>query len=76
MVIKEGYKQTEIGLIPKDWEINKLGLISDIKTGPFGSSLHEKDYVTDGTPIITVEHLSDYGIVYKNMPSKLLLIDS
>ena len=24
MVIKEGYKQTEIGLIPNDWEVNKL----------------------------------------------------
>lgn len=68
MVVVEGYKKTEIGIIPNDWKVNKLGLISDIKTGPFGSSLHEKDYVNDGTPIITVEHLSDYGIVNKNMP--------
>ena len=23
--MKEGYKQTELGIIPEDWEIKKLG---------------------------------------------------
>ena len=31
--------------------------MADIQTGPFGSQLHSSDYVDDGTPIITVEHL-------------------
>lgn len=66
--IKDGYKKTELGIIPDDWEVKKLGDISDVKTGPFGSSLHEKDYVYDGIPIITVEHLSDKGVVHKNLP--------
>jgi len=39
-----------------DWEESKLGEISDIRTGPFGSTLHAEDYVEDGTPIITTEH--------------------
>ncbi len=39
-----------------DWEQRKLGDISEIKTGPFGSTLHADDYVSDGTPIITTEH--------------------
>ncbi len=34
-----------------------LGDVATIQTGPFGSQLHQKDYVKDGTPIITVEHL-------------------
>ena len=38
------------------WEQCKLGDISEIKTGPFGSTLHADDYVSDGTPIITTEH--------------------
>lgn len=38
------------------WEQRKLGDISEIKTGPFGSILHADDYVSDGTPIITTEH--------------------
>ena len=31
--------------------------IADIQTGPFGSQLHKEDYVENGTPIVTVEHL-------------------
>ena len=38
------------------WEQRKLGYISEIKTGPFGSTLHADDYVSDGIPIITTEH--------------------
>ncbi|MFD1173026.1 restriction endonuclease subunit S [Oceanobacillus picturae] len=38
------------------WEETKLGQISEIKTGPFGSTLHAEDYVENGIPIITTEH--------------------
>ena len=33
-----------------------MGEISEIKTGPFGSTLHADDYVSEGVPIITTEH--------------------
>ena len=33
MVIKEGYKQTEIGLIPNDWEVKTLGDIAFVLGG-------------------------------------------
>lgn len=39
------------------WKTTTLGKVADIQTGPFGSQLHEKDYVANGTPIITVENL-------------------
>ncbi|WP_161556391.1 restriction endonuclease subunit S [Dickeya undicola] len=64
----KGYKKSELGEIPEDWSIFSIGDIADVKTGPFGSSLHEKDYVLDGTPIITVEHLGELGITYQNLP--------
>jgi type I restriction enzyme, S subunit len=51
-----------------EWEVNTLGEIADVKTGPFGSSLHESDYVRDGTPIITVEHLGEFGVKHFNLP--------
>jgi type I restriction enzyme, S subunit len=51
-----------------EWEMKKLGEIADIKTGPFGSSLHEKDYVKDGIPIITVEHLGERGVLHESLP--------
>lgn len=68
MEVKEGYKHTEVGVIPEDWQIKTVGDISQVKTGPFGSALHEKDYVNDGTPIITVEHLGDRGVLHENLP--------
>lgn len=68
MEVKQGYKQTEVGVIPEDWDISFLFTVADVKTGPFGSGLHERDYVNDGTPIITVEHLSEYGVIHSNLP--------
>ena len=44
-----------------DWEQHKLGEFSDIKTGPFGSTLHANDYINDGMPIITTEHFKSGG---------------
>jgi restriction endonuclease S subunit len=65
---KSGYKQTEVGAIPEDWNVTTVGEISDIKTGPFGSALHERDYVNNGTPIITVEHLGESEVHHTNLP--------
>jgi type I restriction enzyme S subunit len=50
------------------WEVKRLGNVANVKTGPFGSSLHERDYVRDGTPIITVEHLGEFGVDHFNLP--------
>jgi type I restriction enzyme S subunit len=67
-MVRAGYKQTEVGVKPEDWKVSSVGEAASVKTGPFGSALHEKDYVEDGTPIITVEHLGERGIDYKNLP--------
>ena len=64
----KGYQKTEVGVIPEDWAVKSIGDIAEVKTGPFGSALHEKDYVIDGTPIITVEHLSELGVEHINLP--------
>ncbi|KXK00593.1 MAG: type I restriction enzyme, S subunit [Nitrospira sp. OLB3] len=50
------------------WDVKQLGEIANVKTGPFGSSLHESDYVQEGTPIITVEHLGELGVIHFNLP--------
>ena len=42
--------------------------LADIQTGPFGSQLHKKDYVEDGTPIVTVEHLGERTFTEQNLP--------
>jgi type I restriction enzyme S subunit len=68
MEVRPGYKRTEVGLIPEDWEIAQVSDIASVKTGPFGSALHQSDYVQEGTPIITVEHLSELGVVHSDLP--------
>ena len=39
-----------------------------VQTGPFGSQLHQEDYVEVGTPIITVEHLGENRILHEGLP--------
>lgn len=59
MEMKPGYKQTEVGVIPEDWYIESLGTRASFKTGPFGSALHQSDYVDGGIPVINPMHLND-----------------
>lgn len=67
-MVKSDRIKTEAGIIPEDWRTVKVESIADVKTGPFGSALHAEDYVLEGTPIITVEHLGDEGITRQNLP--------
>ena len=55
-------------LLPSDWEPQAIGDFAEVKTGPFGSALHERDYVQSGIPIITVEHLAERGIQGEGAP--------
>lgn len=50
------------------WRKIYLKQIGFSQTGPFGSQLHEKDYVEIGTPIVTVEHLGGYKFTTQNLP--------
>ena len=35
MEVRLGYKQTETGVIPEEWEVKKLGEIGSLRTGVF-----------------------------------------
>lgn len=45
-----------------------IGDIATVQTGPFGSQLHNKDYVQNGTPIVTVEHLGQRRMSRQGLP--------
>ena len=45
-----------------------LSEIASIQTGPFGSQLHKRDYVANGRPIVTVEHLGERAFTRQNLP--------
>jgi len=51
-----------------EWTTCRLSEIADIQTGPFGSQLHNEDYVRIGTPIVTVEHLGKRCFSAQNLP--------
>lgn len=62
MEVKRGYKRTEVGVIPEDWETCQLGslgsgFIPPIKAGPFGSSLTKDLYVPVGYKVYGQEQV-------------------
>jgi type I restriction enzyme S subunit len=58
----ELYKQTELGWIPKEWEVKRLEyLLSDtpsaMRSGPFGSSLLKHELVEKGIPLLGIDNI-------------------
>ena len=45
-----------------EWQQSTLGKMASVQTGPFGSQLKNEQYVTGGTPVVTVEHIKDFLI--------------
>ena len=66
------WMETPYGRFSADFCVDRLSNLCDpnagIQTGPFGSQLHQEDYVQIGTPIITVEHLDENRILHANTP--------
>lgn len=62
---KDGYKQTKLGLIPKDWSVVTFKDIADKKVkwsitgGPFGSDLKAEHYKEEGIRIIQLQNIGD-----------------
>lgn len=60
---------SEVKNLPDGWVETTLGAIAKVQTGPFGSQLKNEQYITGGTPVITVEHIVDFRIKDFNYPS-------
>ena len=56
-VVESGFKETEIGLIPEDWEVVRLGEVAEISSG--GSAPQGKEYFEGNSPFIRVQHLDN-----------------
>ena len=50
-----------------EWKKIELGKLAEIQTGPFGSQLHQEDYVPVGTPLITVKNLGENKVTYNKL---------
>lgn len=58
------YKESPLGWIPKEWEVERLGNIlrrcgGYLQTGPFGSQLHAYEYQMDGIPVVMPQDIND-----------------
>ena len=50
--------------LPIGWAVAKFSdVLAELQTGPFGSSLHQKDYEIGGTPVINPASMQDGKIV-------------
>ena len=56
-----------LGEVPEHWEVRTLGQIAtSFRTGPFGSILHQSDYLEGGTPLVNPTHMNR-GRIVENM---------
>jgi type I restriction enzyme S subunit len=62
-VVESRFKETEIGLIPEDWEVVKLGEVAEISSG--GSAPQGKEYFVGNNPFIRVQHLDNDNYIVK-----------
>jgi len=58
------YKHTELGWVPNEWKVDKLGNIMKryggyLQTGPFGSQLHAHEYQYEGIPVVMPQNIND-----------------
>jgi len=61
---KEGFKDTEIGKVPLDWDVDKIQNITApikgaMKVGPFGSQIKKDDMISEGIKVYGQENVID-----------------
>ncbi len=64
---KAAYKQTEVGVIPEDWDCPSISELAGncanaIVGGPFGSDLVSKDYAAAGVPVVRGQNMGSHYV--------------
>ncbi|MBA6411755.1 restriction endonuclease subunit S [Parahaliea sp. F7430] len=63
-VVPEGYKQTELGVIPEDWAVWQLNELCTFENGDRSSNYPTSgSFVSSGFPFINAGHI-DEGLIY------------
>ena len=67
-MIPQGYKKTEIGIIPKDWQELAVKDVAEILNGDRGVNYpSRKDFIEVGIPFINAGHLKHGTIDFSDM---------
>lgn len=72
-MVKPGYKQTEIGVIPEDWDCREINSeIEEISMGPFGSDIPVSCFTSEGIPVLNGYSVSKVKLIdtFKNYVSE------
>ena len=56
MELKSGYKKTEVGVIPEQWEVYTIGQAMRLLNG---RAFKPEDWKQQGVPIIRIQNLND-----------------
>lgn len=69
MSVREGYKQTEIGVIPEEWEVKSIKELKlDISDGNYSSKYpKQSDFITFGIPFIRANNIKNMTVLNKDM---------
>ncbi len=59
----EQFKDSELGRIPKEWDVCSLGRISTFITKGTTPTTYGHQYVSEGIPFLRVEDLTDDGVI-------------
>lgn len=59
----EGYITSTKDELSRWKKIKLMDCVKDMFTGPFGSALHKKDYIDNGTPVLNPSHIVDGTIL-------------
>lgn len=60
--IPKGYKQSPVGVIPKDWEVKKLKDLGEISSGTTPSRKNEEYYINGNIPWVKTTDLNNGAI--------------
>ena len=53
-MVKEGYKKTEVGVIPEDWDVSTMDALTSIMTNGFVGTI-KSEYVPSGTGVLYLQ---------------------
>ena len=62
--VPEGYKKTKVGIIPEDWEVKRLGEVSNGK-GKYGANAPAVEYTSHLPKYLRITDIDDSGRIIK-----------
>jgi type I restriction enzyme S subunit len=72
VVHTEQFKDSPIGRIPNGWDVGSFRTVASpdrtyLKTGPFGSSLKQEHWVSEGVPVVTIGSLGEGEFIHSGL---------